>query len=336
MKPREKFKLMLLGTLFCAFPLLPARAQGKNIVEPNFLYETPPQIKTQRVIEFPRESLGEIILPATLEGESDSDRRGAAKGRVIVPPQRFSWFRPAHRFFQNPAVLNTFPENCIDKLSISASSLDDSEDGLSDKALKYVGHLKGLIDLDLDRSDATDAGAVHAAELPNLQRFSAFISALNGTCFKHFAKLTKLRSIDVGHNTIADENLKYFGDIPNLQYLDLGQNNLTDKGVKQLANCKQLILLSLSGNPKITDKSLETIANFKNLHLLKLQRTAVTAGALLRLKNLPLTLIDMPSALCSESDMKKLHQTFPKAKIALPKLKRSVDADTDTLFAPLH
>jgi Leucine-rich repeat (LRR) protein len=159
---------------------------------------------------------------------------------------------------------------------------------------------------------------------------------LNGTCLKQFAKLNKLRSIDVGHNTIADENLKYFGDIPNLQYLDLGQNNLTDKGVKELASCKKLIMLSLSGNPKITDKSLETIATFKNLHFLKLQRTAITAGALLRLKNLPLTLIDMPNARCSESDMKKLRQTFPRAKIALPKIHKSVDADTDTLFAPLH
>ena len=62
------------------------------------------------------------------------------KEKISIPAGRFVRF--IHRriiFFANPASLDSFKPDSFQSLSITASSLDDSEDGWCDRALGHVG-----------------------------------------------------------------------------------------------------------------------------------------------------------------------------------------------------
>jgi hypothetical protein len=298
---------------------------------------TPP---AKRVIVFPRDySLGEIIISpdATISDEDPRCRSGAAKGTVEVPPGEFVTFIPADRFYKNPSVIKTLAPDSIDCLGMFFSSMADSEDGLGDKAMAYIGHLKGLVKLKLDRSDAQDAAVAHAAELPNLQAISGFQSTFKGKCFKQFAVLKNLRYIHLPSSGIKDENLQYLPAIPHLQFLNLSHCYLSDDGVKYLAGCKELRSLELSDNAKITDKSLKVLLQLRDLRILSLANTSMSNASVVQLKGLPLLHLTLPHNVYQKSEMAAIRKSLPGV-IVVGKGSdvRRVDSDTGTLFAPLH
>lgn len=323
---------LALAGLALGAPLTPAKAV---LIPLYFQYDAQP--RKERIIDFPKDySLGQIAIAPYLGTDADAGMKGAARGKVVVPAKRFSWFIPAHRFYLNPASINVLDPDSIDKISLAAASLDDSEDGLCDRSIRYVSHLKGLISLDLDRSDATDAGAKDVDKLPNLQRFSAFMAMLDGSCFKYFSKLKKLRDIEVQGNYIKDENLKYLAAIPNLEFLDLSQTGLSDNGIKGLANSPQLKLLNISSNPRITDASVDTLITLKKLNNLIIAGTSMTVSGITRLKSLPIASITLPNAYYSEYEMRKLRQAFPNSSICFPRKGKIVTPELNKLYAPLH
>ncbi|CAN5218840.1 hypothetical protein BH11CYA1_BH11CYA1_34830 [soil metagenome] len=329
---------LIASMLLCFFSLFSA-AQAQSLKGKGDLphFDTGGASKNARVLNFPKDySLGEIIISNTPLVDEHNGKRGAAKGKIVVPAKQYVCFVPSHRFFLNPAISKSLPADGIDNLWLAAASLDDSEDGLCDRALAAVGHFKSAIELNLDRSDATDSGAKHAADFPKLQKFSAFLALLDGSCFKSFSTLKHLNSISVKHNMVKDENLKYLADVPQLKFLDLSQNGLSDKGVKDLVKCKNLTTLILANNHKLTDQSLETLAQFKKLQILSLVGTSVTARALLRLKGVPLKVVELASDSYPSSVMAKLKATFPGVIIRTHTSVRTPDADTKALYAPLH
>jgi hypothetical protein len=323
---------LALGSLALCAPVIPAKAV---LIPLCFHYDAPP--RKERIINFPKDySLGQIAISTVLGTDVDAGMKGAARGKVVVPAKQYSWFIPAHHFYLNPSSINVLDPDSIDKISLTAASLDDSEDGLCDRSIRYVSHLKGLIGLDLDRSDATDAGAKDVDKLPNLQRFSAFFAMLDGSCFKYFSNLKKLRDIEVQGNNIKDENLKYLAAIPNLECLDLSQNCISDIGIKGLANSPQLKLLNVSSNPKITDASVDTLLTLKKLNNLIIAGTSLTISGITRLKALSIASITLPNAYYSEYEMKKLHQAFPKSIISFPRRGAKVTPEMNNLYGPLH
>jgi hypothetical protein len=294
--------------------------------------------KRQRVVTFPKDySLGELVVFPYPQETKDEGVRGAARGVIVVPPDNMVKFIPGPRYYKNPGIINTLPADGIDIIEFAALSLDDSEDGYCDRALSRVGHLKGLLELNLDRSDATDLGAVHAAELPNLQKITGQAAALEGKCFKQFAAMQHLRCIHLARNCLKDENLKYLGGLPKLEFLSIGHCNLSDAGIKNLANCTNLKLLSIGDNPKITDQSIKSLLCMKKLRFLDIHDTSITAEGVLQLKTLPLTRLDLPSSDFKKAQYEAIHNAFPGAKVRAPGTGyKSVDSDTDTIFAPLH
>jgi hypothetical protein len=262
---------------------------------------------------------------------------GAAKGTIVVPAGKFVTFIPAHHFYQNPAIINTLPADGIDCLSLSAVSLDDSEDGLCDRALAYVGHLTGLIVLNLDKSDATDKGAQHAAALPNLQKISAFQSTVEGKCFKQLLGLKHLRCVRLASDGMKDENMQYISALPYLEQLILSHTTITDEGMQSLANCSGLIALDLSENPRLTDKSLKPLLSLKKLSILSLGGTSITLNGIMQLKNLPLVSLGLPGSSYPLAQLKTLRKALPGAQLIFNgRGGRPVDADINNMFAPLH
>ena len=151
-----------------------------------------------------------------------------------------------------------------------------SEDGLCDRALSHIGHFKGVVELNLDRSDATDAGVVFAAQLPQLQSISADRAAIEGKCFKEFGGLQNLRNLRLVGNCLVADNLRYLAVIPHLEYLNVCHAGVDDLGVKNISICDHLITLDLSENFHVGDKNLTSLTRMKSLRFLNLLGTSVT------------------------------------------------------------
>lgn len=308
--------------------------QAKNLFDLKFDAAS----KGKRVLNFPKDySLGEILLAPYPGAPESSILSGAAKGIVVVPAGKFVTLIPAARFYLNPAIIKTIPADGVDSLVLTAVSLDDSEDGLCDRALAHVGHLTGLIALSLDRSDATDKGAVYAKDLPNLQKFSAFQAAVEGQCFKQFGGLKQLRYVRLPSDSLKDANLVYLSKVPKLEHLSLCHTCISDEGIKGLAACRNLLSLDLADNPKITDRSLKVMSGFKKLLVLNLSGTSVTVDGIVQLKCLPLVHLRMPGSDYSPAQMAAIKKALPGVPIFFREGDvKPVDADTNRLFAPLR
>jgi len=292
----------------------------------------------RRVIPFPQAfSLGEIFIADLPTQDQDKMLRGAARGNIVVPAGKFVMFSPGRRFFEDPKRINNLPANAVDCLEITASSMDDSEDGLCDRGLSYIGHFKTVRKLILDRSDATDKGASFASELPDLQVIHAFATMVEGKCMQKFAGLKKLRCLFFHSSPIKDEYLKYCGAIPNLQYLSISGSGISDAGIKNLSSCVQLADLDIGNNVKITDQSVAYLINMKHLRNLRLGNTSITISGILKLKGLPLTQLELPSANHTLDQLKAVKKTFPAAYLCfVGKRHADINSETKTIFAPLH
>jgi len=292
----------------------------------------------ERVLHFPKDyALGELLIQTYPPNGRDQGVRGAARGTIVVPPGRLCKFIPGARFYQNPALIKTLPPDGIDTICLSASSLDDSEDGLCDRALTYVGHLTGVIELNLDRSDASDAGAAHAADLPNLQKFTGLSVGLDGKCFKQFAALKQLECIHIPRNSLKDENLVYLTALPKLWSLTASYCNLSDTSVKILAKCSNLKYLNIGDNPKITDQSIKYLLGMKSLRSLVIYNTSISPAGVLQLKALPLSSLELSSKKFTPAQIDVIIKAFPGVYINFGgKEVKSVDSDTGTIFGPLH
>jgi len=297
-----------------------------------------PRSKPTRVLPFPSDySLGQIMIADFPDQELDLMRRGAARGTITVPPGKFVIFEPAHHFFEAPKRGNVIPADGVDCFKLAAVSLADGEDGWCDRAMGFIGHYKSVIKLDIDRSDCTDKGLVHAADLPNLQAISAFAATLEGNCFEQLSKLTQLRFIFLQDNPIKQENLRHLAALPQLQYLYLGQTGIGDQGVRHLSKCSQLVTLDLGGNRKITDLSVKYLLSLKKLRVLVLTGTSITSGAVLQLSGLALTHLDLPGGKYTNDQIKAFQKAFPHTAMDLSKkTRKDVDVETKVLLSPLH
>ncbi len=294
----------------------------------------------KRILHFPPDySLGDLRI-YTLWRPRDAweeGTRGPARGTIVVPPGSMVMFVPGPRFYKNPEIINTIAADGIDSIQFSSTSLDDSEDGMCDRALCGLGRLKSVVEVNLDKSDASDVGAVHAAELPNLRRLTAMGASIDGTCLKQLAQLQQLRCLHLPRNKLKQENLKYLAAMPRLEMLHLGHCNLSDAGVKNLAGCTHLTYLSIGDNPEVTDQSINYLLALKNLRTLALYQTSITAKGVLALRALHLTRLELPSNNITEKELASISAAFPRTEIKVSRVhSKPVDSYTKTIFGPLH
>lgn len=334
---KNLLSLALLGLSAALAPILctlSAEAGGPLHPQLNFSAAA----KGPRVLHFPEKfSLGEISI-ATGPYQPDEQRlKGAAKGTIKVPAHRYVSFVPAHHFYQDPGTIKNLPADGIDNIWLSASSFADSEDGMSDRAMASVSRLKGLIMLNLDKSDISDKGAVYAGDLPNIQQISAFATLIEGKFLSRLAGHKQLQTLMLNWSPVKDSSLVYLGALPALQYLSLGNTAISDEGMPSIAQCHNLIALDLGGNRKITNKNLRCLLNLKKLRSLIISNTTATFDGVMVLKGLPLAYLGLPGSNYSPEQMKALHRAFPLAEImTTSNTPRKVNPDQALIFAPLH
>ncbi|MBS1994226.1 MAG: hypothetical protein JSS83_27130 [Cyanobacteria bacterium SZAS LIN-3] len=295
--------------------------------------------KPARVLHFPADySLGAILVapnPYDEQYRRSEVLQIGARGDVAVAANKIVIFVPGQRFYKNPTLINTIPPDAVDGLRVSASTMDDAEDTLCNRALSLVGHLKDLVWLNLDRSDADDAALAHAGELPELRKLSAFSTTIRGDCFKEISTLKKLNTLHLSYNNIRESNYGYLKNMPALCYLHLGRTNMSDAGLVHIGKCLKLEALDISQN-NVTDAAIKDILALKKLRFLLCRGTKITPAGIIRLKALPaLREIVLPAARYRQSDMALMQAALPGVKLVCWGAS-AADKDTKELYAPLH
>jgi hypothetical protein len=253
--------------------------------------------------------------------------------QVHVPSGQRVLFEANRRVFENPACLDLVSPQGIDILKIGLISLDDSEDGMCDKALEQAVHFQGVQEIDADRSEATDKGIAKLRAIPSLMGISCYSTSINGACFKDLATLPALKALWLSHNVLNQRNLEYLKSFPKLQVLNVDRTHLDLIGTRSLAKCTNLKDLSVRGNQDFGDNCLSLICSLKNLTSLDLRETPVTVAGVKQLRVLKLKKLVLPRALTK--NLPELKKLFSQANLSADSSQTTVGEEDKEMYAPL-
>ncbi|MBA3991945.1 MAG: hypothetical protein C0469_00360 [Cyanobacteria bacterium DS2.3.42] len=250
-------------------------------MERSFAAKTSAQTK---ILEFPDQpyygTLSKVTKIIPLEIRVEKVPLGQARAKVRIAAKTIVLYEPGPRFFQNPQILFKLAPDSIQFIKMQFTSMDEKEYPLSDRAVPYLNHLKGLVGIDFDKSDTTDAGAEKLKDLPNLQALSAMGTGITGTCIKSFATFPKLKFLKIGSTEINNASLRYLHDLASLRKLVVNRAKVNAVGMQHIAACPNLTHLDVSFNAEVDDKGLELIKPLKNLQVINLRGTSVSARAI--------------------------------------------------------
>lgn len=292
--------------------------------------------KAVLTVNFPKSfSIGTLTVRQPHQGANEFTPLGPAQGTIRFNNQYQYALDANHLFFLHPEVLKDIPPDSLDTIRMRFSSFDDAEDGLCDKAMKYVAGLTGLKKLNLDRSEVTDLGLSQAKNLVNLESLTMFSTLAKGKAFKDLTNLKKLRAINIPLNDLVPEAYECFSGYPYLTELDVGRCHPNDQAMKSIAKCTTLTNLDLSGNQTVNDQNIKYLVTLKHLKTLKLFGTSVSLTGLAQLKDLPLKLVTLPQRVYEPGKLAAISKVFPHTEL-IAKGREKINDTDQAIFAPLH
>ncbi len=297
------------------------------------------QAATKRTLHFPKAvalgviNLGNEAMVSRTPVQNYPVAGAMGDVTISVPAGQRVIFEANRRVFENPKYLDQISPAGIDCLKLGMISLADREDGMCDAALAHVVHFQGLTEVNVDRSEATDAGLAKLKDVPSLVAISCFLSSVDGRCFKELSTLPALRVLLASYCQLKPDNLKYLGQFPKLQILNLDWTHLDAAGAKYLGSCRHLEDLSVKGNVRFNDSCLEYIQSLRNLKRLELRGTSVSIAGVRKLKGIELRQLCLPAAM--QENLAEVRRIFPKTFV-LTEGERVLDKQDKMLYAPLH
>lgn len=332
--------LLSLYTLCSSCQAAPAGAAGTNTNN-----KTQKQIQTPttaaknakgQIVNFPRGfSIGTLTISQSKGRLNSFAPLGPAQGRLVFNDKDYYALDANHLFFLHPEVLKDIPPDCLDSIRMRFSSFDDAEDGLCDKAMKYVAGLTGLKKLNLDRSEVTDAGLSQAKTLVNLESMTLFSTLVKGKAFKDLTGLKKLHTINIPLNELTPDAYELFSVFPKLTTLDVGRCHPSEQAIKSIAKCTNLIDLDVSGNRTVNDRTIKYLTTLKQLKSIRLYGTNVSLNGLAELKDLPLKQIVLPEREYEKDKLDAVSKLFPNTNL-IKKGHSKLTGGDEAIFAPLH
>ncbi len=324
---------------------LPCHAAPTGAAGINTNNKTPKQIQIPttakknakgQIVNFPRGfSIGTLTICQIKNSPDTYKPLGPAQGRIVFNDKDYYALDANHLFFLHPEVLKDIPPDCLDSIRMRFSSFDDAEDGLCDKAMKYVAVLTGLKKLNLDRSEVTDEGLSQARTLVNLESMTLFSTLVKGKAFKDLTGLKKLHTINIPMNELTAETYELFSAFPKLTTLDVGRCHPSEQAIKSIAKCTNLIDLDISGNRTVNDRTIKYLTTLKQLKSIRLFGTNVSLNGLAELKALPLKLIVLPEREYEKDKLDAVRKLFPHASL-IKKGESKLTGGDEAIFAPLH
>ncbi len=232
------------------------------------------------------------------------DRDGAYIDPTPDPP-RPQWLRRllSDHFFDD-VVMVTVSDANDEKLRLAAT---------------YLTQLTTLKSLQVSHSEITDTGIAHLCSLGQVRElWLGGNRSLTGKSIPHLSRLTNLRTLELWHANIDDDDLQYLRGLHSLEKLEISFTQVTDRGLHHLSEIRSLRILGLNENA-ITDAGVKELETHKDLEQLDLGRTQVTDGCvpslstLKSMKDLSLLQTDV-----TPEGIRRLAAALPNAKISYP------------------
>lgn len=289
----------------------------------------------ERTLNFPGEhSMGSLSLVDAHHPDTAARHVAVAKGKLTVSvPKGWLLMLELNRFaLDHPDLIAKSSQHGIDCIKAAKFSAMDSNENGCDDLLKCVPHFKDAILIDVDRSDATDAGLSYLSALPKLRCIRATISATHGGFLKDLASCRQLESLDLSYTPLYRANLAYLARYPKLRLLSLAGVELGEESLKSIAQCKHVEDLCLFRAQNVSDKCVKYLASMSNLQFLDIEATAISARGVQELAPLKLKWLRLPGGVYSAAQRAQFQRLFPKAELNYPD--RHIDSDYKALFAP--
>ncbi len=279
-------------------------------------------------------------MPAELgcgkQAWSQAVKVGNAKGSVTldVPKDKAVMLELNTFAWQHPDCLQHVSPQGIDSLKTSFRMMDDNE--TCDRILKFVPNLKGLAFLDLEGSDATDAGVSSVRGMSHLKVIYLAGCPVRGSCLKELSSVPTISRLMFMRNPLDLNNLKYLSSIRGLRELKLDDVQLTNTAIKSIAQCQTLQRLWLPHNVALDDRCITYLRELKNLKLLDLRRTSISVRGIKSLSSLQIDQLLLPRAEYTPDEIAGLRAAFAHTTLTLDKGRTKHLNDTaPVLLAPL-
>jgi RNA polymerase sigma factor (sigma-70 family) len=240
----------------------------------------------ERLLQFPStRALGIIYVQDGDELDfrplqnTDSWRRlGEARGVVRLPAQGMVRLDLSQSSLADLSPLAELAPDAIQALRLHNL-------GAKDDALRHVGHLTGLKEINLSGNFITDAGLAPLENLKQLQSVSLGDSLIGDDGIQHIAGLPSIRGLYCYRARITDRALRLVGKMKTLTSLDLGVTAITDRGIAELKDLENIGWLRFS-ETNTTDASLAVIGGLTELVALEFDKTRATDAGLAHLAGL--------------------------------------------------
>jgi hypothetical protein len=176
--------------------------------------------------------------------------------------------------------------------------------------------LVSVVEINLNATNATDAGLEHLKGLAQLQHLSLDGTQVTDAGLEHLKGLTQLQGLLLDHTQVTDAGLKHLKGMTQLQWLSLiGNTQVTDAGLEHLKGLAQLQYLWLDGT-QVTDAGLEHLKGLIQLQELWLCHTNVTDAGLEHLQGLTqLQGLYLGGTQVTDEGVQKLKQALPNCII---------------------
>ena len=159
-------------------------------------------------------------------------------------------------------------------------SLDVQSNTITAKSASVIAQLKGLEDLNLEKTTITDAGLKEVSALSNLISIGLpKCENITSAGWKYLYKLSKLQRVELDNeSSFQDKDLDFVHHCPALTTLTLDGTAVTDVGMEVIG--KTGITNLHIEETKVTDHGLMTLAKDKNLKTLKVTEDLITEAGI--------------------------------------------------------
>ncbi len=205
----------------------------------------------------------------------------------LTPAQNHGvYFVPGTALISHPELLDAISPDNIAGFCFSFTSTGDAEDGIADRLVAKISHLKNLSLIRLVRCDVSDVGALGLHDLPQLKILDLSFTLITSKSIPVIGKLTSLENLTLNKVDLAKSDFSFIARLPKLSALYLRNSQVTDAMVTAIKSNKSLRVLDLANNTGITDASLATLASLPALRSLNLAGTSVNCRSLNKLSRI--------------------------------------------------
>lgn len=244
----------------------------------------------------------------------------AAQGTIHVPLQAETYLQvPSSRLYTYPHLLKGFQSADLNHLHITNDLSEKLEDFnfVFDTSLVHAGEIKGLKEIFIFGTPATDKGMAFIKDLPKLDSIDVSdtkITSASVRSLKNFPEFTYLGLKNVsGAKTLIPQ----LTTSKRLLILNLAGVDLNDSDMAQLSKISNLRYLTVDLNPKITNASIK---QFRNLIALNVSATGVTPALKETLKQMPnLKVLSISKENWPAQEVKKLISERPDLQVKTQK-----------------